>query len=244
MGLKSNNNFLKFLFLINLHFKKITMKNNFKLILLFLSLFFLKNTFSQSSSFSVTACYGANMLLSDIKSDVSGSGGMGIYYSPINALDAGFAFNMGSFSGSDNSYIYNNTTGVNFLTTFYEYGLKVKYNLYSFIDPNPFCKFALHFSTGIGYIDFRDRLEDVNGNFMGGFGYLNSVEIKSKSTTEIYIPIGLSFKYRIDKHYAIAFEPVFSWCNTDKLDYVKGNVKKDHYLFFPLSFEYKLYSKN
>ena len=219
------------------------MKNNFKLILLFLSIIFFKNSFSQASSFSITAGYGINSLLSDVKSKIGGSGGMGVYYSPINALEAGFSFNMGSFNGEDKNYVFNTVTGVSLLTTFYEYGLKVKYNLYSFIDPNPFGKFALNFSTGVGLINFRDRLEDLNGNFLGGYGYLNSVEIKSKPTTELYIPISLGFKYRIDKNYSFTFEPTFNWCNTDKLDYVKGNVKKDHYLFFPLIFEYKLYAK-
>lgn len=194
-------------------------------------------------SYSISASYGINKLLADINSKPGGSGGMGFYISPINSLEGGIAFNMGSFKGSDNAYKYRKTTGVQYITTFNEISLRAKYNLYSLIDPSPYAKFAMYVSAGIGFINFRDRLEDLNGKYIAGYGYETGIEAKPKATTETYIPIGLGFKYRLDKNYSFAFEPVFNWCNTDKFDFVKDN-KKDHYLFFPLVFEYRIYSKN
>jgi len=199
--------------------------------------------FSQKNSISITAAYGVNKLMADIPSKLGGGGGMGFYYTPINNLDAGFSFNIGAFSGSDNSYIYKNATGVQFLTNCLEINLKAKYNLYGLKDPNPYTKIALNVIAGIGFIDFRDKLEDLNGNYLAGYGYENATKVKKKATTEIYIPLGLGIKYRIDKHYSLAFEPTFNWCNTDKLDFVKDG-KRDHFLFFPIVFEYRIYPKN
>jgi len=219
------------------------MKNYFFLILLFASLFFSKFSFSQDYSFSFTAGYGVNKLMSEIKSNPSGSGGMGFYFNPINALDVGFNFDMGSFNGKDKTYIYKTTTGVQFSTPFYDYGFKAKYNLYSLINHDIYSKYAFYVTTGIGFIEFRDRLEDLNGNFLEGFGYDNAGGAKPKTTTELYIPFGLGFKYKFEKYYSLSFEPTFTWCNTGKLDYIKDNNKKDYYFYFPLIFEYKLYTK-
>lgn len=216
---------------------------NLKICLLLLLIFILtNNNYSQERSFSFTAGYGINKPVSDIKSQGSGSGGMGFYYNPLNALDIGFAFNMGTFKGSQNNYTYDTVTGVKFLNNFFDYGIKAKYNLYSLIDPNPFAKFAFSISTGIGLMDFRSRIEDLNGNYLHGFGYENAQTAKKKPTTEIFIPVSMGFKYRFDKNYSLAFEPAFIWCNTDKLDDVISN-KKDYYLYFPITFEYKLYVK-
>jgi len=202
------------------------------------------NVYSQEQSMTVTASYGMNKLFPDLNSNVSGSGGMGFYYNPIPSVDVGFTFNFGTFQGEQSDYLWKNSiSGVKFLTNFFDYGVKAKFNIYSLFDPNPFAKFALNISTGIGFIDFRDRLEDMNGEFLAGYGYQNSGGAKPKTTTEIYLPVSLGFKYRYDKNYALSFEPAFVWCNTDKLDCIVSN-KKDFYLLFPLVLEYKLYFKN
>jgi len=218
------------------------MKNYIYLILLSLFIFLSKFSYSQANSFGFTAGYGIHKLMAEIKSKPGGSGGMGFYYSPINALDAGFSFNVGNFEGEDGSYVYNTNTGVKFLTNFYDYSIRVKYDLYSLIAPNPFNKFGFYFSVGAGYIEFRDRLEDTKGNFLEGFGYDNAGIAKRKTTTELFVPIGLGVKYRIDKNYSFSFEPTYTWCNTFKLDYVEKNNKKDYYFYFPLIFEYRIYT--
>jgi len=219
------------------------MIKNLKFSILLLIIFISKISFSQEQSMSFSACYGFNKLISDVSSKASGSGGMGFYYNPISSLDLGFTFNVGNFHGEQSDFVYQSTTGVKFLTNFFDYGIKVKYNLYSLIDPNPYAKISFYISTGLGYIEFRDRLENLNGEFIEGFGYENAGNAKPKTTTEIYVPISLGFKYRYDKNYSLAFEPAFVWCNTDKLDYVKLN-KKDYYFLFPLILEYKLYFNN
>ncbi|OPZ99403.1 MAG: hypothetical protein BWY70_00978 [Bacteroidetes bacterium ADurb.Bin408] len=218
------------------------MKNLKIYILLFLVFVLTNNNFSQERSFSITAGYGLNKPVSDLQSQGSGSGGMGFYFNPVNALDVGITFNMGTFNGKQNNYVYDTVTGVKFLNNFFDYGIKAIYNLYSLIDPNPYAKFALSISAGIGLMDFRSRIEDLNGNYLHGFGYENAQTAKKKPTTELLAPFSLGFKYRFNKNYSLALEPTFIWCNTDKLDDVI-NGKKDFYFYFPLIFEYKLYVK-
>jgi len=201
------------------------------------------NLKAQDYNLGVTAAYGINIFMGDISGDITGSGGMGFYYSPINQLDLGGTFNFGTLKGSDKGMTYMGHEGLRFYTTYYEYGIKAKYNLYHHIDPNPFAKYSFYVTAGAGFINFVDKLENLNGEYLGGYGYKNSELLKDKNTTEVYIPVGLGFKYRVNNNMSVSLEPNYVYVNTDKLDFLSTNDKKDSYIYLPIVLEYKFKAK-
>jgi len=215
------------------------MKKTHVFISLFCIVIFSIQLNAQNFSFGTSAGFGLNVFNGDIKSKATTGGGMGFFYSVKNQLDLGFSFNIGTFQGQDENLTYNNIKGLKFYTTYSDYNIKAKYNLYHHHDENPLSKMGVYVSLGLGIIEFTDKLEDLDGNFIAGYGYYKKDVLKYKSTSEFYMPIGFGFKYRLSQHFCIGIEPNFVWVNTDKLDFLTTNNNRDSYFYFPLIIEFK-----
>ena len=87
-------------------------------------------------------------------------------------------------------------------------------------------------SGGIGFYSnpvsaFYTGISFNLGSFTGqdkGFIY--------NATKSVYF-LTTFYEYNINENYSLSLEPTYTWCNTDKLDYISVTDNKDSFLFFP-----------
>ncbi|MDD3877787.1 MAG: hypothetical protein PHT69_14295 [Bacteroidales bacterium] len=198
---------------------------------------------AQHKSISLSAEYGLNFFMGDIKGNITGSGGMAASYEVFSNLNIGYGFNFGTFSGQDATLVFNNHSGLQFNNNFVIHGVLAKYKFSHLLFSNPLNKHKMEFSLGYGLINFRDRLETLDGDYLAGFGYHSSQVLKEEATNEFFISVGLNYKYQLNKNLLLGIEPTFIFVDSDKLDFIFMDDKKDNYLFLPLFLEYKLFTK-
>jgi len=122
------------------------------------------------------------------------------------------------------------------------YGLNLKINFMPFFDPKlKLPKILIYGVTGIGLCDFKTREYKIStGTLLHSYGY-GDYDSEKKAATEIVIPLGLGFKYKIDNRFDIGIKSVINFVNTDKLDaHVVSSSANDKYGYTAITLTYKI----
>lgn len=133
---------------------------------------------------------------------------------------------------SKNSYQY--TRGLEFNTNIFEFGVQGDFNFFKYIPNDINYGFTPYMTLGLGVFSFNPY-----ATYDGEKYYLNSLiteENKSQSTMAVCIPLGVGFKYSVNKRVNLSFEVTQRFTTTDYLDDVSteyiglkdaaGNIKQ------------------
>ncbi len=153
-------------------------------------------------------------------------------------------FNFGKMTGNKNSESFENN--------YKEACINFQVILNKWFKRNfRFEKFRPYAFAGIGIINYRALLKNSNGEVVDGVGYdvtADSMEsngtnpAKTKSATELMIPLGMGINYKVNDQINIEGEVSSRYINSDKLD-AKDRYKDDKYWFFSIGLTYKINTK-
>ena len=133
-----------------------------------------------------------------------------------------------------------------FKTSFITYGLNLKVDFLPIFNPNiKDHKINVYCLLGFGLIDFKSLQTSIStGDTIHSYGY-GQYGQKKKRTTEVYIPLGLGVKYKINKKFDVGLESTIYNVNTDKLDaHKKVGTAKDKYGYTAITLTYKIGKKD
>ena len=163
-------------------------------------------------------------------------GGLSVtkHFSPAFALQA--QFQTGTLEGiktRQNEY---------FITVFNEYGVNGIINFGNLFFPYiPNHKINVYGLLGYSWIDFKVKRWNISTDALIHSQGYNAPGQEHKRTTEVCIPIGLGFKYKINKHFDIGLECQLVNVNSDKLDdHVRSLSARDKYGYTSFQFTYKI----
>jgi len=137
-----------------------------------------------------------------------------------------------------------------FTASIFEYGVNGIFNFGNLFFPHiKNHKVNIYGTLGYSWVNFKslDRKistgDTVHSYGYGMYGQGNAPKDKNDKhyTTEVAIPIGIGFKYKINKHFDIGLDCQLINVNTDKLDaHVRVNTAKDKYGYTSATLTYKI----
>lgn len=148
----------------------------------------------------------------------------------------------GKLRGEKDEYAGGSPANLSFKNYFWQYNGSVVFNVTNALFGNkPDRKFNTYLFGGIGMMNFKTKL------------YQNDVEIASwgysrkgtyKLVTEVTVPYGVGFDYRLGKKVRVNLDIEHVWADGEKLDRVVGEYDHDTYFYINLGVTFNLSKYN